>query len=196
MKRFYFLPYLIVITFVFVGLNSFAQDTPTKEIALDNVDVTKDKHETKKIKKIAKLRKAKWLTIEGDKGVFKDDKSSYVAVNSLSSRLNNSGRFVSKSRSQFVLGNTGINKSSTPGYAQIEKRITQVALLHPEVKRLEIEIVKNCNSFRDTQYLFLDETDLKLVRSMNTIDGFLKNNVVSHPSVNRKIQAINETLCK
>lgn len=172
------------------------QTSTANEIVLDNVDVSKEGNQTKKLKKIAKLRNPKWLLIDGDRGIFKDDKSSYVASNALDSRLQTSGRLVSKSRSQFVLGNTGINKSSTLDYSRIEKRITQVALLQPELKMVEIEVSKNCSGYNDIQYLLLNETDLQLVRSVNTIEGFLNNNIVSHPSVNRKIIAINETLCK
>ena len=166
-----------------------------KEIVLEEVKIS-SKKERRKRKQIQKLKDPKWLTVVGTKGFFTDNKSAYIANNSFEARQQYNGRALNQSREELVYGNIGINRSGQFDYDRLETRVVQLALFRPELDELEIKIAASCDGYQDIQYLFLIESDLKLLRKVNTIDNFVKGFKVTDPTVFRKMEFITNTLCQ
>lgn len=183
--------------FFLIGVASAQNDISSieDEIKLKEVKISSKKERRKK-KQIEKLKHPKWLKVLGDKGFFTDNKSSYIARNSFEARQQYNGRALQQTREELVYSNIGINRSGNYDYDRLETRIIQLALFLPEINELEIKIAANCDGFQDIQYLFLIDTDLKLLREVNTIDNFIKGFKVSDPTVFRKIEFITNTLCE
>ena len=166
-----------------------------KEIDLDEVKIS-SKKERRKRKQIEKLKNPKWLKIVGEKGFFTDNKSAYIANNSFEARQQYNGRALNQSREELVYGNIGINRSGQFDYDRLETKVIQLALFRPELEELEIKVAASCDSYQDIQYLFLIESDLKLLRKVDTIENFIKGFKVTDPTVFRKMEFITNTLCQ
>ena len=166
-----------------------------KEIALEEVKIS-SKKERRKRKQIEKLKSPKWLKVVGKKGFFTDNKSAYVANNSFEARQQYNGRALNQSREELVYGNIGINRSGQFDYDRLETKVIQLALFRPELEELEIKVAASCDGYQDIQYLFLIESDLKLLRKVNTIENFIKGFKVTDPTVFRKMEFITNTLCQ
>ena len=166
-----------------------------KEIALDEVKIS-SKKERRKRKQIEKLKNPKWLKVVGEKGFFTDNKSAYIANNSFEARQQYNGRALNQSREELVYGNIGINRSGQFDYDRLETKVIQLALFRPELEELEIKVTASCDGYQDIQYLFLIESDLKLLRKVNTIENFIKGFKVTDPTVFRKMEFITNTLCQ
>ncbi len=166
-----------------------------KEITLDEVKIS-SKKERRKRKQIEKLKNPKWLKVVGEKGFFTDNKSVYIANNSFEARQQYNGRALNQSREELVYGNIGINRSGQFDYDRLETKVIQLALFRPELEELEIKVAASCDGYQDIQYLFLIESDLKLLRKVNTIENFIKGFKVTDPTVFRKMEFITNTLCQ
>ena len=166
-----------------------------KEITLDEVNIS-SKKERRKRKQIEKLKNPKWLKVVGEKGFFTDNKSAYIANNSFEARQQYNGRALNQSREELVYGNIGINRSGQFDYDRLETKVIQLALFRPELEELEIKVAASCDGYQDIQYLFLIESDLILLRKVNTIENFLKGFKVTDPTVFRKMEFITNTLCQ
>ena len=166
-----------------------------KEIQLKEIKISSKKERRKK-KQIEKLKDPKWLKVVGNKGFFTDNKSAYVANNSFEARQQYNGRALNQSREELVYGNIGINRSGQFDYDRLETKVIQLALFRPDLEELEIKVAASCDGYQDIQYLFLIESDLKLLRKVNTVDNFIKGFKVSDPTVFRKMEFITNTLCK
>ena len=166
-----------------------------KEITLDEVKIS-SKKERRKRKQIEKLKYPKWLKVVGEKGFFTDNKSAYIANNSFEARQQYNGRALNQSREELVYGNIGINRSGQFDYDRLETKLIQLALFRPELEELEIKVAASCDGYQDIQYLFLIESDLILLRKVNTIENFLKGFKVTDPTVFRKMEFITNTLCQ
>lgn len=166
-----------------------------KEIALDEVKIS-SKKERRERKQIEKLKNPKWLKVVGEKGFFTDNKSAYIANNSFEARQQYNGRALNQSREELVYGNIGINRSGQFDYDRLETKVIQLALFRPELEELEIKVAASCDGYQDIQYLFLIESDLKLLRKVNTIENFIKGFKVTDPTVFRKMEFITNTLCQ
>lgn len=165
------------------------------EIQLEEVKIS-SKKERRKRKQIEKLKNPKWLKVVGSKGFFTDNKSAYIARNSFEARQQYNGRALNQSREELVYSNVGINRSGKFDYDRLETKVIQLALFRPEIKELEVKVAANCDGYQDIQYLFLIDTDLELLRAVNSIDNFINGFKVTDPTVFRKIEFINETLCQ
>ena len=166
-----------------------------REIVLEEVKIS-SKKERRKRKQIEKLKNPKWLKVVGTKGFFTDNKSAYIASNSFEARQQYNGRALNQSREELVYGNIGINRSGQFDYDRLETKVIQLALFRPELEELEVKVAANCDGYQDIQYLFLIESDLKLLRKVNTIDNFIKGFKVTDPTVFRKMEFITNTLCQ
>lgn len=166
-----------------------------KEITLDEVKIS-SKKERRKRKQIEKLKNPKWLKVVGEKGFFTDNKSVYIANNSFEARQQYNVRALNQSREELVYGNIGINRSGQFDYDRLETKVIQLALFRPELEELEIKVAASCDGYQDIQYLFLIESDLKLLRKVNTIENFIKGFKVTDPTVFRKMEFITNTLCQ
>lgn len=166
-----------------------------KEIVLEEVKIS-SKKERRKRKQIEKLKSPKWLKVVGTKGFFTDNKSAYIANNSFEARQQYNGRALNQSREELVYGNIGINRSGQFDYDRLETKVIQLALFRPELDELEVKVAASCDGYQDIQYLFLIESDLKLLRKVNTIDNFIKGFKVTDPTVFRKMEFITNTLCQ
>ena len=166
-----------------------------KEITLDEVKIS-SKKERRKRKQIVKLKNPKWLKVVGEKGFFTDNKSAYIANNSFEARQQYNGRALNQSREELVYGNIGINRSGQFDYDRLETKVIQLALFRPELEELEIKVAASCDGYQDIQYLFLSESDLKLLGKVNTIENFIKGFKVTDPTVFRKMEFITNTLCQ
>lgn len=166
-----------------------------KEITLDEVKIS-SKKERRKRKQIEKLKNPKWLKVVGEKGFFTDNKNAYISNNSFEARQQYNGRVLNQSREELVYGNIGINRSGQFDYDRLETKVIQLALFRPELEELEIKVAASCDGYQDIQYLFLIESDLILLRKVNTIENFLKGFKVTDPTVFRKMEFITNTLCQ
>lgn len=166
-----------------------------REIVVEEVKIS-SKKERRKRKQIEKLKNPKWLKVVGTKGFFTDNKSAYIASNSFEARQQYNGRALNQSREELVYGNIGINRSGQFDYDRLETKVIQLALFRPELEELEVKVAANCDGYQDIQYLFLIESDLKLLRKVNTIDNFIKGFKVTDPTVFRKMEFITNTLCQ
>jgi hypothetical protein len=93
--------------------------------------------------------------------------------------------------------NVGINRNSNYDYDRIESRVIQIALFLPEIKELEVQIEINCSEgYKDIQYLVIVEEDLRVLRSFNTQENFVRDIKVTDLNVFRKIELVHATLCK
>lgn len=185
-----------IILFLFLSITIQGQKLDSsKPIDLDVVEVSSKKAK-KLAKKIEKLKHPKWLTVVGNKGFFVDNKSSYVANNSFEARQQNTGRLLKQTREELVYGNIGINRSSEYDYDRLEKRIIQLVLFRPDLREMEIQIEANCDGFQDVQFLILSDSDLELIRKINSQENFLNNFTVTEPTVFRKMQFVTQDLCQ
>jgi len=181
------LHYILILLFI-IPLNLLSQ----KNKSLDETKIIKIKK--KKEKTLHLLKNPKWLTIKegrgGKNGFFTDNKDSYYKKVSLSSNYENSAGFKAKNREDLMYG------TFTLDYSVLEKKITQVALFVPEIKELDINIISNCGeNFNSIEQLYLLERDLVLIRKFNNKKNFLKDILVTVPSVYRKIRQAHEYLC-
>jgi|TARA_B110000503_G_scaffold135764_1_gene216924 hypothetical protein len=155
------------------------------------------KKERRLAKKIEKMSNPKWLKIQNTKASFIDNKNSYIAKNSFDARSQNNGRLNNKGRKNLMYDNVGINRNSNYDYDRIESRVIQIALFLPEIKELEVQIEINCSEgYKDIQYLVIVEEDLRVLRSFNTQENFVRDIKVTDLNVFRKIELVHATLCK
>ena len=181
------LHYILILLFI-IPLNLLSQ----KNKSLDETKIIKLKK--KKEKTLHRLKNPKWLTIKegrgGKNGFFTDNKGNYYKKVSLSSNYENSAGFKAKNREDLMYGTGSLD------YSVLEKKITQVALFLPEINELDINIISNCGeSFNSIEQLYLLERDLVLIRKFNNKEDFLKDILVTVPSVYRKIRQSHEYLC-
>ena len=188
------LPLLVLFQAIQLNAQNMDQSDP-EEIVLEEVKIS-SKKERRKRKQIEKLKNPKWLKTVGTKGFFTDNKNAYIANNSFEARQQYNGRALNQSREELVYGNIGINRSGQYDYDRLETKVIQLALFRPELDELEVKVAASCDGYQDIQYLFLIESDLKLLRKVNTIDNFIKGFKVTDPAVFRKMEFIANALCQ
>ena len=188
------LPLLVLFQAIQLNAQNLDQSDP-EEIVLEEVKIS-SKKERRKRKQIEKLKNPKWLKTVGTKGFFTDNKNAYIANNSFEARQQYNGRALNQSREELVYGNIGINRSGQYDYDRLETKVIQLALFRPELDELEVKVAASCDGYQDIQYLFLIESDLKLLRKVNTIDNFIKGFKVTDPTVFRKMEFIANALCQ